>query len=351
MPPMPAASEGHKPPMMPPPENNEPPRMPPPPPMPHEGFQMMPHPSNYGPRDNRMMMPPPPGERPGMRPGEMRYEPSEGKKMMPPMPYENNQMRGMPSKRTPMPSMNNPFRQFERMGGEEMDGEFREDGDSDEEGNLDPRVVSQVLSEMKRMLGDIKRLKSQLKKSGSNGTLVSELDEIGTDLNRFAGILSGGADSDAKREAIDEFRDGEYHERLNSLRAKIEVPQEIKRISQSIKRLEKVLGTKSIKALGLNLGKVTADITEMKAYLTSAQESLNNGDYDEAKAQLGEFHEDVNPSQIESALFAIRDAKNSLKRIRDVDLKQKIQEALIDAIDAFNNGEYDGVREAFNGIR
>ncbi len=259
--------------------------------------------------------------------------------MTPPSTRENGQDEGR--------NMMNPFR-----GGESennSDGYNEESGGEEDDlgDEVDPRELKQVLSEIKRLQGDVKRLTSQAKKAKVNGTVAQELETMSQELAGFAAILAGAEDAD-KRGAIEEFRDGEYFEKINEIRAKIEVPQSLKKLAQAVKKLEKSLKTKAVKALGLNLEGANAAVAEIKQKIQAVQELFNSGEYEDARAELREIYENGGPQDIESAILRIRDAKTALKRAREETLRQKIQQMLDAAISAFNNGEY---QEAVQSIK
>ncbi len=302
---------------------------------------------------SKMMPPPPPSG-----------GPRQGGKSMYPQPPSINPFGGMPKsgqgnfKMMPppspmprgggnMPPSGNMMKQFGSFENKSESGGFEnENFEGEEENNsLDQRELSQVLAEIKKMQGDVRRLQSQVKKSGLGGDIAQKLSDIAADLQRFQGALAGSGDDDEKLDAIHEFRNGEYNEAINEIRSMVEVPQEIKKFSQTIKRLEKIVKTKVIKNLGVDLGRVNADIAEMKQTLQEAQNALNGGDYEEARSALQDFHSEGGPKEIESALFGVRDAKTYLKRVRDSAVKSKLEGIIQEAINLINNGEYRDAKE------
>lgn len=113
---------------------------------------------------------------------------------------------------------------------------------------IDPREIQQTLRDIKQMRNDIKRnLLRQAKKIGSE-TDVAQLNEILADLDRFQNTIgNSSADVSELRAAIEDFRDNQYWERLTKIRARLEIPKEIKQITLSVKRLERTVKTRAVK--------------------------------------------------------------------------------------------------------
>lgn len=225
-----------------------------------------------------------------------------------------------------------------------------EEGERDERQEfMDPREIQQTLRDIKQMRNDIKRnYLKQIKKLGSQSD-VGQLNEILADLDRFQNALSNSsADASDLREAVEDFRDAQYWDKLNKIRARLEIPKEIKQITLSIRRLERTVKAKAAKNLGFNLDRVQQTLTEMKQNIETVQNHYNGGNLEEAQEAMREFHEEVNPGEIESTITRVRDVKNTLKRVKDQEIRTEVERVLQEVIDAFNNGEYRDARETLD---
>ncbi len=199
------------------------------------------------------------------------------------------------------------------------------------------------------MRNDIKRnYLRQLKKIASEAD-VSKLNEILADLDKFQNIIGNrNADVSDIRDAIQEFRDAQYWEILNAMRARLQIPQEIKQITQSLKRLERTAKTKAVQNLGFNMERVGQAIAGMKQNIEAVQNHYNNGEFEEAQEAMQEFHQGFNPGDLESTIFRVRDIKNMLKRVKDTGIRAEVEKVLQEVIDTFNNGEYRDARETLD---
>lgn len=211
---------------------------------------------------------------------------------------------------------------------------------------IDPRQIQDGLRNMNQFRNEIKRTLREIKRQASQ----TDLDELNNTLAEVNKLYDAARSSDlsAANEAVRDFYDNQYWEKVNSVRARLQIPKEIKQITQSIKRLEKIITTKSVKNIGLDLDKVAATLAEMKQTADTVQSLYNAGNYQDAQEEMRSFHEGGQPGEIEGVIFRIRDIKNMAKRVKDAAVKAEVDGVLQEVIDAFNAGEYRDARETMD---
>lgn len=214
---------------------------------------------------------------------------------------------------------------------------------------VDPQEVKNVLREIKDLKVQVKTSVAMLKKTTKGQNDIQKLSEISAELDRIKLALSNpNADSTDLRANIQEFYDARFWDEINSIRFKYEFPRQVKDMSKTLKRLEKIVATKSVKNLGFDLGRVNASIAEMQNTLQNAQNYFDKDEFEEAMEEMQNLHENNSPWDIESTIFRIRDIKKMLKRVKDQTIRAEIDGVLQEVIDAFNNGEYRDARETLD---
>ena len=213
---------------------------------------------------------------------------------------------------------------------------------------VDPREVKEVQKQIREMKQQIKVITSQLKKAGGSPADATKLNEVSAELNRVQSTLTSGlSDSDLRAE-IQEFHNNQYWEEINKIRTRLEVPRELKQINLSLRRLEKIIQTKSIKNIGLNLDRVQISLSEMKQAAMAAQAKYDSGDFEGTQEEMQYFHEGGHPGEIEGTIFRIRDIKNMIKKVKDTTVRAEVDRVLQEVVDTFNAGEYRDARETLD---
>lgn len=224
---------------------------------------------------------------------------------------------------------------------------FYEEEDRDE--FIDPREVKQSLKEIKELQKQIRQLSKQANKIPGGAEEMAKLGQWSVELNQFQGVISNpSAGNSVVREAMRDFRDNQYWELLNKVRAKVELPRELKQINTSIKRVEKILGNKSVQNIGLNIEGAKARVNEMKQNVEMAQAHYNNGNFEEAMETMQFFHEGGHPGEMEGTIYRVKDIKNMLKRLKDETIRAEVNKLLQEVIDSFNEGNYRDARETMD---
>ncbi|MFY9493397.1 MAG: hypothetical protein WAP55_02900 [Minisyncoccia bacterium] len=211
----------------------------------------------------------------------------------------------------------------------------------------DPRHIQDGLRNMNQFRGEIKRTLREIRKQASQADL-DELNNVLAEVDKLYSIASNSSNLADANDAVREFHDNQYWEKINAVRARLQIPKEIKQITQSIKRLEKVLKTKSIQNIGLDIARTQQTLAEMKQAADAVQNLYNAGNYQEAQEEMRFFHEGGQPGEIEGVIFRIRDIKNMAKRVKDTAVRAEVDGVLQEVIDTFNAGEYRDARETMD---
>lgn len=211
---------------------------------------------------------------------------------------------------------------------------------------VDPREVRDATRQIKQLKADLKRFTTQLKKLANNADDLAVIEKIRGELDQILAVLANKSASGSElREALQDFYSNEYWEQANVIRAKLELPREIKQITTSLKRVERVLKAKATKTIGIDVEKTQQAVEEMKRNLEEVSSQYKNGNLEAAMEAMQFFHEGGHPGEIEGTIFRLRDIKNQIKRIKDATVRAEIENVLREVIDEFNQGNYRDARE------
>ncbi len=216
---------------------------------------------------------------------------------------------------------------------------------------VDPQEVKRVLGEIRDLKGQVKIGLARLKKIVNSQDAVAKLGEISADLDRIKAVLSNPATENSDlRIALQEFYDGRFWDEIDEIRFVYEFPKEYKDMTRSLKRLEKMIATKSVKALGLNLERVQATVAELRSSLDLVKSHYDRGEFEEAMEISRDTSENLNvhPGEIEGTIFRIRDIKKMIKKVKDESIRTAVEGALQEVIDAFDSGDYREANETLN---
>ena len=227
--------------------------------------------------------------------------------------------------------------------------QFGHEEDGDKQDFVDPREIQQVLREIRDMRSQIKQLVNQMKKQPAFAEDLAKINAVSVELEQFnTAIRSAVASGAGVREVIQDFRDNQYWDLFNAVRAKVQTPQEIKQIEMTLRRLERTIKVKSVRSIGLTIESLEAKIAEMKSQIAAARSHLNAGNIEEAQEAMQSFHEGGHPGEIEGTIYRVRDIKQMLKSVKDEQIRAEVDKVLQEVIDAFNAGEYRDARETMD---
>ena len=233
-----------------------------------------------------------------------------------------------------------------------INNEVRTEGDEMiDEGNpmdfVDPKEVQNTLRNISQMRTQIKQIISQNKKTAT-AVDISELNVVLAEANKAYTAIKNSSDEEM-RSNMQEFYDGQYWERIQAVRTRLEIPRELKQMAPIFKRLERTLSTKAIQNIGLDIGRAKQRVAEMKQLADQVRAAYNSGDMETAMEAMQELRESGgHPGEIEGTIFRFRDIKNMVKRVKDTAVRNEIDSVLQEVVDAFNEGEYRQARETMD---
>lgn len=213
--------------------------------------------------------------------------------------------------------------------------------------NVDPRQVQQSLNDINRFRTEVKNVTRQVRKQASAADLA-ELSQIQAEVDKIYSTIANGSDSGDIEEAVQSFYESEYWDKINNVRTRVQIPQELKRFQQSFKRVDKILQTKATQDLGLNIDKARQAVASMKQITDNVQSQYASGSYDDAGEGMRDLQDNGQPGDIESTVARVRDIKSTLKRVRDTEVRAEAEGVLQEVVDKFNNGEYRDARETLD---
>lgn len=212
---------------------------------------------------------------------------------------------------------------------------------------VDPKEIKNAIRDIKRMQTELKRFKKQLAKipgSDNSQQLVAEL------LSQSGALAEGinKAPFGEQREALQAFYDTQLWESINQIRARVELPKELKNIARDLKIVQKMPNQKTYQKTGVDLEKLKANIEQIAVIYELIKSTMEQGDWDAAWEILEEeVHQGgLHPGEVRHTMDRLRDIQQKLKQIKDPDIKAQVGEILGAIIETFNEGDFRGAREA-----
>lgn len=235
----------------------------------------------------------------------------------------------------------------QQFGGQQQ--EFQFEGDFGEEQDSGVFVSAQEIAQAKRELNDIKKQLNQLNKTrGITSDLKSKVQEMIAEVNNFVSVIGNSSASDEElRDAIDEFHQRNFWDDMNALRARIQLPNELKQLTKTITRLEKTFKTKTAAAV-FDVNGLGQAVSEWKQQLSQVQAALSSGQYEEAQELMQVFY-DNHPGECEGVVYQTLDQVKNIKRIKDQSLRSQADQLLQPIIALINQRECRDAREEFEG--
>ncbi|MBI5466176.1 MAG: hypothetical protein HY974_02725 [Candidatus Kerfeldbacteria bacterium] len=213
---------------------------------------------------------------------------------------------------------------------------------------IDPREVMNALRDMTMMRNELKRFSKQLAKSpGSTGD-VTQVQSLLKNLDEFSQAIKAaqkGNDNENLREALQEFWQAQLWDEINKIRAKVELPKELKTIEKELKRAQKLSTQASFQKLGFNLENLKTNLEVMRQAYNEVTTKLQANEYEEAMEAMQQFHDNGHPGEITGVIYRLRDLQRFLKKIKDGDVRAQITEILQPVLESFNQGEFRDARE------
>lgn len=258
----------------------------------------------------------------------------------------------------PIPSVNIfPNSDFGEGGGREsIEGEhrggggfFMDDDEDDREEFIDPREIKQTLREMKDMKKELKRFSSRAKKLANSDAMKSEIDSILSKLVVFEeSVKAAQSSGTGARDAIDEFRNAELWEEVNTLRSKIELPTQIKSAQRELKKLKKMANQKAFKNIGFDMSVLNSYISETEILIARLNELYNAGNWEDLNTEMEDFYSTAHPGEIMGVMYRMQDLYRKMRSVRDKEVRAALEETLTEIKASFNQGDFRAARETFD---
>lgn len=213
-----------------------------------------------------------------------------------------------------------------------------------------PQEIKNVLNEIKRQLKDLERFRKQLLKSSPSAD-TKMIDDIIAQINSAKTAIEQSKGKD-QRDAMNEYWSNNYWEEVNKVRARVELPKELKNIAKEVKFALKDASsrqvTKAFAFFGLDNALAKSLLTEKGAKIAEIQSFLDQGNYESASDLMQEeIHEGWHPGDLRHFLGMMRESYDRLKNIKDKQILDQILLIMEPIAQSFNEGD---VREARDGM-
>lgn len=213
---------------------------------------------------------------------------------------------------------------------------------------IEPREIQEVLRQIKDLKKEAAKILKKAKKAGLT-VEINQIKELVSQITAIETTLKGSPDT-ISRDTLQDFYDSQAWEQLNSIRIKIELPNEIKMIERELKKLEKMVSKKTFTVDGVDIEKVKAKIEEIKNALIQAKENLAQNNLEEAQESLQVVFEGSHPGEIMGVLNRLSEVTKRLKRIKSEQIRNDIKEVLSPVYEAVDSGDFREANMLFNEI-
>ena len=205
---------------------------------------------------------------------------------------------------------------------------------------IDPREIKNALNDATRMKSELKRFIAKLKKLPSAAEDVQKVNEILAQIAAFEKNLKNPTEEMSIRDVMRDFYENNYWDEVNKIRAKVELPNEIKNYTKELTRVIKLMTNKSFIKLGFDLGVTKGRLDEMKAAIDDVQAKYNAGNLEDAMEAMNDVRETGHPGEVQGVMYQVRDIMQRVKSLRSKDIQAQIQEIIQPIIDSFNEGDF-----------
>ncbi|MBI3638393.1 hypothetical protein HY227_01455 [Candidatus Wolfebacteria bacterium] len=216
---------------------------------------------------------------------------------------------------------------------------------------VDPREVKEVLKQIK----DIKREANRLVKKAKKLNLTEEINQLNEILSQVSNLeinIKNTSSESIDRDILQDFYDSQIWDKLNDIRVKIELPDEIKMMERDIKRLEKIITRKSFAVPdGVDVNKVKAKVEAIKNAIQEAKNNLAAGNLEDARESLQSIHEEgAHPGEMMGVLSRLSDIARQAKKIKSEEIRNEVMGIIKPVIDAVASDDYREANMLLNEI-
>src|SRR3989338_11267884 len=180
------------------------------------------------------------------------------------------------------------------------------------------RDAQQAKRDMAKQKKELNRLCNQLKRLKGTEDDLAQCEELrGKITEHEAKITATGDDTDALREAIEEYRDAQIWEELQKVRLKVELPKELNRITLDLKRAQRLLALKAYQKLGVDIASAKTQLETVKVLHDETKACYQAGDFECAMEKLQEVREGNSPGELTSVLQMLKGVTDMVRFVKD----------------------------------
>lgn len=216
---------------------------------------------------------------------------------------------------------------------------------------VDPREVKNALNDIKRLKSELARYIKQLKKLPNSANDIVFCNDLTNKLTEHYNAIKMPKEDESLRANLQDFWDGRYWDEINVIRAKVELPREVKAMSTELKKAQKLLKQKAFQKLGFDMEAMKAKLDEIQVALTEVQTAQRAGDLEAAMESLQGIQSDTHPGDITSLLYQMKEVKDRTKAVRNKEVKEIINDILQEVIDTADGSDFREANMALNDAR
>lgn len=216
---------------------------------------------------------------------------------------------------------------------------------------INPQEVKDILRQIKDLKKEIKRLVKKSKKANLTNE-SGQLEEMTSQITNLETMLKNTPLESLERETLQDFYDAQLWDKMNDIRIKIELPNEIKMLERDIKKLEKMITKKSFSVEGVDMEKIKGKVAAIKDAISKAKEELSLGNLEDARESLQIIYEEgAHPGEMMGVVSRLADITRQLKRFKSKEIKDDINEILKPVFEAINSDDYREANMLLNEIQ
>ncbi|OGY75919.1 MAG: hypothetical protein A2295_03175 [Candidatus Jacksonbacteria bacterium RIFOXYB2_FULL_44_15] len=219
-----------------------------------------------------------------------------------------------------------------------------------EEEFVDPREVANTLRDITRQKSELKTLSKKAVKM-KNTELTSQIAEISRELDIYAANIKKPPADYSQREALQEFYDARLWDEVTTIRAQVELPQILKDLPASVKRIEKLIKLKAYQKIGLDLPGINGYLSDVKEALINATAAYKEQDWEGAMGELEFMQGSGSPQELEGAIRRLKETRDRIAVVRDKEVKAQLYELIFPVTEAINDGDYRVAQQILNNLQ
>lgn len=212
---------------------------------------------------------------------------------------------------------------------------------------VDPKEIKDVLRQLKQIQTELKRFQKQVAKISGSDNIQQLISELSAKAVAFVESITK-APLEEQRDALQEFYDAQIWDSINQIRARVELPKELKNIARDLKIIQKMPKQKTYQKTGVDLEKLQANIDKIAGIYDQIKSAMDEGDWDGAWEIIEEeMHRGgLHPGEVRHTMDRLREVRDRLRFIKDSDIKAQVEQILESIIETFNDGDFREAREA-----